>query len=319
VKRTRFAILFISLLGLVTGSQFCGAALALDVNSILPSVVSVLPQMPPGTGNAREPEGSGVVILDGTKIITASHVLGRTNNILIRTHDGRILKARLKGRDLATDLALLEIDEPLIALKFGGEAKLGNRACAIGNNFGFGLTVTCGVVSGIHKAGMGFNPVEDFVQTDAAVNPGGSGGALVDDNGSLIGILSAIFAKTSDTNIGMNFAVSAPLAKRVALDLNTKGHARRKPSGLRLARFPTKGDIGTEAAIVVRVRPGLPAALAGIVVGDKIIMVAGRKVRKPADFVSALALSPSGADVEIKLHPPGGGPVTIRILKFKNK
>jgi len=319
VTRARLAILFISLLGLVPGSLFWGAALALDVNAVLPSVVSVLPQMPPGAGNAREPEGSGVVILDGTKIITASHVLGRTKHILIRSHEGKILKARLKGRDLASDLALLEINEPLVPLKFGGEAKLGSRACAIGNTFGFGLTVTCGVVSGVHKAGMGFNPVEDFVQTDAAVNPGASGGALVDDKGGLIGILSAIFAKTSDTNIGMNFAVSAPLAKRVALDLNTKGHARRQPSGLRLARFPTKGDIGTEAAIVVRVRPGLPAAVAGVGVGDKIIMAAGRRVRKPADFVSALALSPSGADLEVKLHPSGGGPVAIRILKFENK
>lgn len=296
-----------------------GSAHALDANAILPSVVSVMPQMPPDARNLREPEGSGVVILDGTSIITASHVLGRTRRILIRTHDGRILKARLKARDLATDLALLEIDQPLTPLKFGGEAKLGSRACAIGNNFGFGLSVTCGVVSGVHKAGMGFNPIEDFVQTDAAVNPGASGGALVDDSGALIGILSAIFAKASDTNIGMNFAVSAPLAKRVAQDIKTKGHARRKPSGLRLARFPAKGDTGQQAALVVGVREGLPAARAGIAVGDKIIMAAGRKVRKPADFVSAISLHPQGTGVEIKLQPSGGGPAKMVILKFETR
>lgn len=311
----RLAILLIAFVASLPG----GAALALDVNAILPSVVSVMPQMPPGARNLREPEGTGVVILDGTKIITTSHVLGRTRQILIRTYDGRILKARLKRRDLATDLALLEIDQPLTPLKFGGEAKLGSRACAIGNNFGFGLSVTCGVVSGVHKTGMGFNRIEDFVQTDAAVNPGASGGALVDGNGALIGILSAIFAKASDTNIGMNFAVSAPLARRVALDITTKGDARRKPSGLRLARFPAKGETGREAALVVGVRAGLPAARAGIAIGDKILMAAGRVVRKPADFVSAISLGPQDKAIEIKLQPPGGGPVKVLILKFETR
>jgi len=188
--------------------------------------------------------------LDGRTILTARHVINNALSIVVRTSDGRVLKAEVIGEDILTDLAVLAIRETLVPMSFGRDAQVGERACAIGNAFGLGLSMTCGVVSAINKAGVGFNPIEDFVQTDAAVNPGASGGALVARDGSLLGILSAIFTKQSDANIGVNFAVSSALAKTVAKALAKDGKVNWQFSGLKLGRSVSRGDVGTLGAIV---------------------------------------------------------------------
>ncbi len=256
----------------------------------LASVVSVLPTWPPDVRRHEEPEGSGVVILDGRTIVTAGHVVNKATAVRVRTADGRVLPARLAGSDAATDIALLSVDEALTPIRIEDNApKLGDRVCAVGNAFGLGLSVACGVVSGVNRAGVGFNPIEDFVQTDAAVNPGASGGALVDRDGRLVGLLSAIFTKTSDANIGVNFAVAAPLVERVAKDLKDKGRVVRPRSGLRLEPALAKDATGTLGARVAAVTAGSPAAQAGLEVGDVIVEAGGRRVRAPADFVSVMA------------------------------
>ena len=267
------------------------------------SVVSVLPERTPGTGRAEEPEGTGVVILDGKTVITAFHVIDQSHAIRIRTASGDILAAKLHGFDKATDLALLKIDTALPALAFGHDVELGERVCAIGNAFGLGLSVTCGTVSAVNRAGVGFNPIEDFVQTDAAVNPGASGGALVDEKGALIGVLSAIFTKQSDANIGVNFAVSAPLSKRVAEELAAKGSIDWNLGGVGLRAYPARGETGRMAAEAVRVRKGGAAERAGVKPGDHIVQANGRRIRKPADFRSTLA----------RLHP--GTELMLMVLR----
>src|SRR5690606_40595555 len=132
-------------------------------------------------------------------------------SISVRLPDGHHVPAEVVGRDAATDLALLRVEAELPPLPLAPDPALGAPVCAVGNQFGLDLSVTCGVVSALHRAGTGFNPVEDFVQTDAVVNPGASGGALVDGEGRLVGLLSAIFTMESDANIGVNFAASAAL------------------------------------------------------------------------------------------------------------
>jgi S1-C subfamily serine protease len=277
-----------------------------EFSKILPSVVSVLPVWPRGRRNLQEPEGSGVVILDGRTIITANHVVAPARAIYVRTSDGRIVKARLKGGDKATDLAVLEIDTTLPALAFGGDARLGERVCAIGNAFGYGLSVTCGVVSAVHRAGVGFNRIEDFVQTDAAVNPGASGGALIGRDGKLLGLLSGIFTKGRDGNLGVSFAVSAPLTKLVARKLARAGKVRHPRAGMRLARHPPAGEAGEQAALVLTVSGKSPASAAGIMPGDLILNAGTRRIRNPDEFNSALARAGSGARIEIKLRRDGG-------------
>ncbi|NNE22960.1 MAG: PDZ domain-containing protein [Rhizobiales bacterium] len=260
-----------------------------DAVSAMDSVVSVLPDWLGRPPNFDEPEGSGVVIGDGRTVVTAAHVLGNAQRVLVRTRDGDIVAARIKAADKATDLAVLEIDAPLVALRFAGDAKVGQRACAIGNAFGLGISMTCGTVSAVNRAGVGFNAIEDFVQTDAAVNPGASGGALVDAQGRLIGVLSAIFTKQSDANIGVNFAVSGPLAERVVAGLEGNGQIAWHFAGLRLKVYPAKGETGRQAAWVAQVRGDSASALAGLKPGDRIVRAAGRRIRKPQELRGALA------------------------------
>jgi len=257
--------------------------------SALASVVSVLPEWPPDANRLEEPEGSGVAILDGRHVITALHVVDKALSVRVRTPAGMIVDAEIVGRDRATDLALLQVPEPLPPLAFAGEPRLGEEVCALGNAFGLGVSMSCGVVSALHRAGVGFNGIEDFVQTDAAVNPGASGGALVDGEGALVGILSAIFTKQSDANIGVNFAVSAPLAERVARELEASGHVRWLAAGMHLVAAPRKGETGRVGARVAALSPGAPADAAGLKVGDLIVAAGGRPVRASADVVAALA------------------------------
>ncbi|MEO0619318.1 MAG: trypsin-like peptidase domain-containing protein, partial [Pseudomonadota bacterium] len=185
------------------------------------SVVSVLPEWPRGQRNAQQPEGSGVVVGDGSGgqvIVTAWHVISKARSIRVRTHDGVVHLAQRVGHDVPSDLAVLRVamlDNARAAMFADAPVELAAPVCSIGNAFGLGLSVTCGVVSATRRAGVGFNRVEDFVQTDAAVNPGASGGGLFTRDGRLAGILSAIFTKQSDANIGVNFAVSAELAARI--------------------------------------------------------------------------------------------------------
>ena len=263
------------------------------------SVVAVLPEWPAGEATPGEVEGSGVAVFDGTTIVTADHVVARALSVQVRTEDGMVMDARILARDQATDLALLTVDKPVPALEFGGDARVGEPVCAIGHPFGFGLSVTCGVVSAVHKAGAGFSPVEDFVQTDAAVNPGMSGGALVRTDGTLIGIVTSIFTRGADGSLGVNFAVAAPLARRVAEDLLDDGRVARVPTGMRLVPAIGRGETGRLAARVASVRDGSAAAAAGLAVDDLIVRAGGRAIRKPADFVSATARLRPGETLDL--------------------
>lgn len=281
-------------------------ALAQSLDQAMRSVVSVLPQWPADARRLDEPEGSGVVVLDGQTIVTALHVVDKALSIRVRTLGGEIISARLTGRDRATDIATLKIGQTLPAIALADtELELGEKVCAIGNSFGLGLSVSCGVVSGTHRAGVGFNRVEDFVQTDAAVNPGASGGALVTGQGKFAGLLSAIFTKTSDANIGINFAVSARLTNDVARQLRDSGRVKRTISGLKLEQVPAKGELGRLGARIVSVRPGLMGERAGLKAGDIILRAGGRRVRKPADFVSAMSALLSSDALEIEIDRGG--------------
>lgn len=271
----------------------------------LASVVSVLPDVPEEAYDGQEPEGSGVVVLDGRHVVTALHVVDKAITVRVRTHDHRILPAAVVGRDGASDLALLSLEEALPALAFGGNPALGAPVCAIGNAFGLGLSVSCGHVSAVHRSGVGFNTVEDFVQTDAAVNPGSSGGALVDAEGRLVGVLSAIFTKTSEANVGVNFAVSAPLARKAARELRREGQVRWTLIGAVLVPYMPTTGAGRLAAEVLRVFPDSPAGLAGLKRGDRIVRVASRRTVTPGDVTAALALADRGRMVPMLVERQG--------------
>ncbi len=301
-------------------SAAAGPARAFDP-AVLDSVVSVLPlwpgyerggtpERPGGRPRGAAPEGTAVAIKPGGYLVTALHVVARAVEITVRLADGRLRPARLAGRDPATDLALLEIDEDLPVLPIGPEPALGAPVCAIGNQFGLGLSVTCGVVSATRRSGVGFNPIEDFIQTDAAVNPGGSGGALLDGQGRLVGLVSAIFTKQSDANIGVNFAASLALVMRVVEDLAAHGRVIRGTSGLRAADLGDDERANLVGARVTRATGSAEAA--GLVVGDIITAVAGRAIRRASDVTSALHLHRPGDAIEIAFSR-GGQPRTATL------
>ncbi len=279
---------------------------------IMDSVVAVLPQWPggaPGTpggsGRSEEPEGTAVAVFPGGFLATNVHVLRAAREVRVRLHDGRIVSADIVGRDPLTDIALIKVDADLPVPTVGPEPALAAPVCAIGNQFGLGLSVTCGVVSAVHRTGTGFNPVEDFIQTDAAVNPGGSGGALIDADGRLIGLVSAIFTKQSDANIGINFAASMDLVRRVARDLKDHGRVRRGKSGLRVGDLPPEERARLAGARITRIKEGAAAAAAGLAVGDVVTAVGKRTIRKASDVTGAIYLQPIGAPFAVTVVRAG--------------
>ena len=193
-----------------------------------PSVVSVLPTWPgfkkPGFGAppGTAPEGTGIVISSLGHILTASHVVKKAKSIEIRDINGNKFIAKLILDDPNTDLAIIKAEIDITPINISKDKpKIASSTCLISNSFGLDLGITCGVVSAIGRKNTGFNKVENFVQTDAAANPGSSGGALVNKNGELIGMMSGIFTKNTDTNSGVNFAVSSELIlKIIQLEIN---------------------------------------------------------------------------------------------------
>ncbi|MEL6278687.1 MAG: trypsin-like peptidase domain-containing protein [Pseudomonadota bacterium] len=276
------------------------------------SVVSVLPVWPghaQGGAGARPgvaPEGSGVVILEGDVVATAWHVVEPADSIDVRLPDGRVVAAKLIAHDAPSDIALLRIEAHLPILEVAAEVTLAEPVCALGNAYGLGLSVSCGVVSALNVSEAGFNPVEDFVQTDAAANPGVSGGALVDADGRLVGMMSAIFASSGETNIGVNFAVSSDLLLRVGEALLERGGVVYPSPGWRLER-PDREQLAKRAgAVVAEIEPDRPAALAGVEPGDLITRIGEREVRKPRDVLSAIAVArPADGPIAVVLERNG--------------
>lgn len=280
-------------------------AAAYEADELFASVVAVIPHWktrPQQDGHLLAPEGTAVAVLDGGWLATNVHVVRDADRATLRFASGRLAKAEVVARDPRTDLALLKTDVEIPAVDPAAPPELGERACAVGNYFGQGLSVTCGVVSALGRTATGFNPIEDFIQTDATVNPGGSGGALVDSEGRFIGLVSAIFTKSSDADIGMNFATSATLTMRVVEDLKNHGEVRWGEPGMELQDLTEGERFQGTGARVAEVAPKGPALAAGIEAGDVVVEIDDRPVHTAADARTALALKRPGDIVQVVFH-----------------
>jgi len=245
--------------------------------------------------------GSGVIVSPNGYILTNHHVVEAADEVEIALVDGRKAKASIIGSDPETDLAVLKIKlKELPAITFGQsqQVKVGDVVLAVGNPFGVGQSVTMGIVSAMSRSQVGINTFEDFIQIDAAVNPGNSGGALTDTSGNLIGINTAIYS-SSGGSLGIGFAIPIHVAKQIMEQIIQSGSVIRGWLGLSMQdmtqdlaeSFGLDSPIGSLVASVLR---DGPADKAGIKPGDILIAVGGKPVKNSSEMLNRVAaLSPS--------------------------
>ena len=199
------------------------------------SVVSVLPTWPgyekPGFGapSGIAPEGTGFYFKFQEKeklsqyILTALHVVEKATKVEVEYFNKSKEVVELIYADKKTDIAILKSKTKIKPLKFSKKhIDIGNHVCVIGNSFGLGSSLTCGVISAVNRKNLGFNEIEDFIQTDAAVNPGDSGAPLLNSFGELIGMVDAIYTKEADIDAGVNFAINRKLIEKILKKINTE-------------------------------------------------------------------------------------------------
>jgi Do/DeqQ family serine protease len=263
--------------------------------------------------------GSGVIISDDGYIVTNNHVVQDAERISVTLNDKRVLQARLVGNDPATDLAVLKVEaKDLKAIPFGNSdsARVGQPVLAIGNPFNLTSTVTSGIISakarnvGIIDNNRGMeSPIESFIQTDAAVNPGNSGGALVDAQARLIGVVTAI-ASADGYYTGYSFAIPANLAQKVVEDLKRYGHVQRGYLGVNVVEMNADmaekmGLKEVKGVLVARVVSGCAADKAGLKEGDLLLSIAGAEVNSFAQMMEELGRYTPGDHVDVKYYRNG--------------
>jgi serine protease Do len=341
-SRSLFAILMLVVGGLIPAvARPAPDSFADLANKLLPTVVNIstsqtlkappqnaMPQLPPGSPledlfkNFLGPKpntprhvtslGSGFIIDPSGYIVTNNHVIEDSDQITVSLQDGTQMPAKVIGRDTKTDLALLKVvsKKPLPATHFGDsdKARIGDWVIAIGDPFGIGSTVTAGIVSARNR-NINNGPYDDFIQTDAPINRGNSGGPLFDMDGNVIGINSAIFSP-SGGSVGIGFAIPANMAREVIGQLRQFGIARRGWIGVRIQ--PVTPEIAeglglptTQGALVADVTKGGPAAKSGLVNGDLVTGFDGKAVNDDRALPRIVADTPIGKTVSIDVMRKG--------------
>jgi len=313
------------------------AVVNISTSQSVDSKVGAMPQLPPGSpfeeffeeffknrrggGGDQKAEraphrvnslGSGFVIDPSGIVVTNNHVISEADEINVILNDGTKLKADIIGRDQKTDLAVLKVkpDKPLTSVKFGDSdhLRLGEWVIAIGNPFSLGGTVTAGIVSARNRD-INSGPYDNYIQTDAAINRGNSGGPLFNLEGEVIGINTAIISP-SGGSIGIGFAVPSKTAMPVIDQLRQYGETRRGWLGVRIQPVTeeiaeTLGTKQVRGALVAGVEEKGPAKPAGIERGDVIVKFDGREIKEMKDLPRIVADTPVGKDVEVVILRKG--------------
>ncbi|SFK57235.1 serine protease Do [Mesorhizobium albiziae] len=257
-------------------------------------------------------QGSGFFISEDGYLVTNNHVVEGGSEFTVVMDDGAELDAKLIGTDPRTDLAVLKVDDSrkFTYVSFADDAKVrvGDWVVAVGNPFGLGGTVTAGIVSARGRD-IGAGPYDDFIQIDAAVNRGNSGGPAFNLNGEVVGINTAIFSP-SGGNVGIAFAIPASTAKQVVADLMKNGSVQRGFLGVQIQPVNTEiaeslGLTGTKGALVSQAEAGTPATKAGIVAGDIITAVDGKEVASPRELSRLIGNMAPGKPVDVTVWRKG--------------
>ncbi|PTM42259.1 Do family serine endopeptidase [Bosea sp. 124] len=270
--------------------------------------------------------GSGFVIDASGIVVTNNHVIGDANEITVIFNSGLRLKAEVIGKDAKVDLAVLRVkhDKPLPAVKFGDSDKMriGDPVMAIGNPFGLGGSVSSGIVSARNRD-IQQGPYDTYIQTDAAINKGNSGGPLFNMNGEVIGINTAILSPTGGS-VGIGFAVPSALASNIVEQLREFGETRRGWLGVRIqsvddATAEALGLGTARGALVAGVDDKGPAKPAGLEIGDVVTKFDGKEVKDSRDLPRIVAATPVGKDVPITIMRKGKEEVkTVKLGRLED-
>jgi serine protease Do len=322
--------------------QVVGAVVNISASTTVETRGRTMPQLPPGTpfedlfeeffnrrgqgGQGGGPGaqgdtprqrrsnslGSGFVIDPSGIVVTNNHVIGDANEISVVFSDGSKLNAEIIGKDPKIDLAVLRVkpDKPLKAVKFGDSEKLrpGDWVLAIGNPFGLGGSVTAGIVSARGR-NIESGPYDNYIQTDASINKGNSGGPLFNMNGEVVGINTAILSPTGGS-VGIGFAVPAATAAPVIDQLREFGETRRGWLGVRIqnvddATAEALGLGSARGALVAGIDDKGPARPAGLEVGDVIVKFDGRDIKNSGELPRVVASTPVGKAVDVSIIRKG--------------
>jgi serine protease Do/serine protease DegQ len=272
--------------------------------------------------------GSGVIIdAENGLILTNAHVIKDAYQIKVTLTDGRELSAKIIGRDADTDVAVIQVKgENLsqIPIADSSALRVGDFVVAIGNPFGLGQTVTSGIVSALGRSGLGIESIEDFIQTDASINLGNSGGALVNLRGELVGLNTAIYGSGNQGSIGIGFAIPINMAHDIMRQLIDYGEVKRGRLGAQGQDLtePLAQAFGIERSngfIVTRIETGSPADKAGIRVGDVIVAANDKPIRSSRDMHNLVGLQRLGQTIELVLFRHGAEvtlPVEIQPIEI---
>ncbi|MGJ8544201.1 MAG: Do family serine endopeptidase [Sulfitobacter sp.] len=269
-------------------------------------------QMPQGQQPARQGLGSGFIISADGQIVTNHHVVAGAETVTVKMADGRAFEAKVQGSDAATDIALLKIeaDVELPFVDFGSSEtmRVGDEVVAVGNPFGLGGTVTSGIISAKSR-NINAGPLDDFIQTDASINRGNSGGPLFNNAGDVIGVNTAILSPDGGS-VGIGFAVPSDLVQEVVADLSADGTVSRSWLGVQIRPMTAEvaqvlGYDAPKGAVVEAVVADSPAAKAGLKPGDIVLSFGAKDISELRDLTRAVALTEAGDATEVKVWRKG--------------
>ena len=271
---------------------------------------------PPGQDGAPAPKlrasGSGFFISRDGYIVTNNHVIEHADKITIHTKDDRTLTARVIGRDDDTDLAVIKVegnDFPYVSFEDRGTPRVGDWVVAVGNPFGLGGTATAGIVSALGRPNVSGSSFVDFMQIDAPINRGNSGGPTFDMYGRVVGVNTAIFSPTGGS-VGIGFDIPADVASNVARQLIAGGKVTRGYIGAHIQDLTPEiadslGRSSHKGALIADVTPGGPSVKAGLKAGDLVTQVNGHEVASASDLTRQVAVAKAGDDIRLGIVREG--------------
>ena len=272
--------------------------------------------------------GSGVIVdAENGLILTNYHVIENAYEIKVTLTDGREMQAEIIGRDPDTDVAVIQVSgDSLVEVPIADSSALrvGDFVVAIGNPFGLGQTVTSGIVSALGRSGLGIESIEDFIQTDASINLGNSGGALVNLRGELVGINTAIYGAGNQGSIGIGFAIPINMAYDIMRQLIDHGEVKRGRLGAQGQDLTAQlaqafGIEPSNGFIVTRIEAGSPAYRSGLEVGDVIVAANNKPIRSTRDMHNLVRLQRMGQTIDLLLYRDGAEielPVLIQPIEI---